>query len=262
MRVAAAQLECDGVVVSIGDRILCRGLSFIAEPGQCWALLGPNGAGKTTLLTALAGLRAPDAGEIRWRGVSLAAWPRRALARERALMPQQTHDEFGATVLETALTGRHPHLPRWQWESVEDERRASRALAAVELSPDIAPERDVRTLSGGERQRLALAALLTQDAELLLLDEPTAHLDLRHQLRTVDLLGRLAREQQKTAIVALHDVNLAARFCDHCLLLRGGEARHGAIDTVITPASLEWLYGHPMQAVPLPETHRPLFVPR
>jgi iron complex transport system ATP-binding protein len=257
------RLECAGVTLAIGGKTICSELELTVAAGEIWAVLGPNGAGKTTLLTALAGLRECDAGMIRLDGVSLADWPRRALAQRRGFMPQHAHDEFGGSLLDTALAGRHPHLGRWAWETGEDQRIAGAALAAVELDAGhFDPLRDVRTLSGGERQRLALAALLAQDPQLLLLDEPTSHLDLRHQLRTLDLLSRLRTEQGKTIVVALHDVNLAARFCDHVLLLRDGEARAGARQEMLTVEQLEWLYRHPLTAVPVAGTQRTLFAPR
>jgi iron complex transport system ATP-binding protein len=257
------RLECTGVTLTIGGKAICRELQLTIAAGETWAVLGPNGAGKTTLLTALAGLRDCDGGTIRLDGISLSDWPRRSLAQRRGFMPQHAQDEFGGSLLDTALAGRHPHLGRWAWETANDQRIAGAALAAVELdAAHFDPLRDVRTLSGGERQRLALAALLAQDPQLLLLDEPTSHLDLRHQLRTLDLLSRLRSEQNKTIVVALHDVNLAARFCDRVLLLRDGETRAGTRQEMLTVEQLEWLYRHPMLAVPVAGTQRTLFAPR
>lgn len=259
---SASVLECASLAVSIAGRSLCQELSFCVRAGECWAVLGPNGAGKTTLLTTLAGLRTPAAGTIRVHGRDLAAWPHRALARERALLPQTTHDELGATVLETALAGRHPHLGRWQWEGRNDMAIAQAALDAVELTPQVALERSVLTLSGGERQRLAIAGALAQQATLLLLDEPTAHLDLRHQVRTLDLLVRLARDGDKAIVVTLHDVNLAARFCDYALFMRDGQTRQGPRTALFRSETLEWLYEQPMQEVATASDARPLFFPR
>jgi iron complex transport system ATP-binding protein len=246
-------MRCEGLSLAIAGRALCRDLRFEVRAGECWALLGPNGAGKTTLLSTLAGFLRPETGRILLHERPLGEWPRRELARYRAFLPQQLHDEFGGTVLETALTGRHPHLARWQWESSADEAIAEAALATMDVLPAIAAARDVRTLSGGERQRVALAAVLAQDAELLLLDEPTAHLDLRHQLQLAATLSDLARRRGKAMVVALHDVNLALRFCDHALLIRDGEARAGHSYEMLTAEQLSWLYGQPMQAVRLPQ---------
>jgi iron complex transport system ATP-binding protein len=146
-------------------------------------------------------------------------------ARRRAVLPQDDSDAFAATVLETALVGRHPHLSRWQWESAADLAIARAALAAMDIGG--AEARDVRTLSGGERRRVALAALLTQQPELLFLDEPSSHLDLAHQLALLDRLAGLARTGSKAVLMVLHDVNLAVRCCDHALLLDGGVAQAG-----------------------------------
>ena len=259
---SAITLECDALSLALGTKTLCRDLSFAVRAGECWALLGPNGAGKTTLLTTLAGLRNADRGHVRIAGKALADWPRRALARYRAFVPQQVHDEFGGTVLETALTGRHPHLSRWQWEGVEDERIARAALDAVALTPEIAVDRDVATLSGGERQRLAIAAALAQTADLMLLDEPTAHLDLRHQMRALDLLRELVRAENKSVVIAMHDVNLASRLCDHAVLMRDGEARCGTRDEMLTIAQLEWLYQQPLQEARVAGDQGVFFAPR
>jgi iron complex transport system ATP-binding protein len=237
-------------------------LSFAVHSGECWALLGPNGAGKTTLLSALAGLRKTQSGRILVRNESLDGRPSRELARYRAFLPQHTYDEFGGTVLETALTGRHPHLGRWHWESEEDERIACAALDAMGLTPEVAPSRDVTTLSGGERQRLALAAMLAQAPQLMLLDEPLAHLDVRHQMRVLDVLRRMVRDENKTVVVVLHEVNLAVRLCDHALLMRDGEVRCGPRDTMLTAANQEWLYQQPMLEARVPGDPLAYFTPR
>ncbi len=239
-------LTVEGLSVEVGGKRICHDLSFELEPSQCWGVLGGNGAGKTTLLHTLAGLHAPVAGQISIAGRPLAQWPRKELARTIGLLPQDSFDPFPATVLETALIGRHPHLRAWQWEGAEDMESARAALAAAGLE-DTA-ERQVDTLSGGERRRLAIATLLTQQPDLYLLDEPNNHLDLRHQIALLSLL--VERAQGGGIMMTLHDVNLAARFCDHLLLLFGdGEAMAGPANIMLQEDNLSRLYGHPIRRI-------------
>jgi iron complex transport system ATP-binding protein len=236
-----AILTAHALTVTIAEIVVCRELDFTVAPGQCWAILGRNGAGKTTLLHTLAGLRAPAAGTIALDGRPLAMLSAREVARIRGLLTQDDSDAFGATVLETAMIGRHPHLSRWQWESAEDLRIAREALALMDIAD--AERRDVRTLSGGERRRAALAALLTQQPRLFLLDEPSSHLDLAHQLAVLRRLTALARDQRSALIMVLHDLNLAWRFCDHVLMLDHGTAIGGPASELLTAERLSKVYG-------------------
>lgn len=232
----------------IGEKQICRDLNLSVQRGERWGVLGINGVGKTTLLHTLAGLRAPLAGEVRLNGVPLAALSRRQAALICGVMLQDSDDAFPASVMETALIGRHPHLKPWEWESAEDERIARAALHAVGL--DDMTQRSTHTLSGGERRRLALAALLTQSPDLFLLDEPVNHLDLHHQIETLDLLTQQVAQQGKTMLMVLHDVNLAARYCDYLLLLFGdGETLQGPMQAVLNEANLQRLYHHPVRSV-------------
>ena len=252
-----ALLRVTGLTVRIAALTVCRNLEFSVMPGQCWAILGRNGAGKTTLLHTLAGLRPAAAGMIELAGRPLEQWSSRDIARRRAVLPQDDSDAFAATVLETALVGRHPHLSRWQWEGAEDLAIARAALAAMDIGS--AEARDVRTLSGGERRRVASAGLLTQQPELMFLDEPSSHLDLAHQLALLDRLAGLARGENKAALMVLHDVNLAARCCDHALLLDGGVAQAGSAQELLTSERLSRLYGVALRAI---DTERgPVFAP-
>jgi len=237
----AAILAARGLTVTIAGIGVCRDLDFSVAGGQCWAILGRNGAGKTTLLHTLAGLRAPAAGTIALDGRPMAAMPAREVARVRGLLTQDDSDAFGATVLETAMIGRHPYLSRWQWESADDLRIAREALKSMDIAG--AEQRDVRTLSGGERRRAALAALLAQQPRLMLLDEPSSHLDLAHQLAVLRQLSALARDERRALIMVLHDVNLARTFCDHVLMLDHGTATVGAAAELLTAERLSKIYG-------------------
>ena len=230
----------------MGRRTLVRDLSLRVAPGELWCVIGANGSGKTTLLHTLAGLRAPDAGSVRLSGRPLHEWSANDAARLRGLLPQTLHDAFSASALDVVLMGRHPHLARWAWEDDADRDVARAALAAVDLTAFV--DRDVTSLSGGERQRVGIAALLAQDPMLLLLDEPVAHLDLRHQIVVLEHLGALARSRSKAVVLSIHDLNLARRYATHALVLVGnGHAPvQGTADEAMTAATLSAAFGHPV----------------
>jgi len=241
------RLSCRGLALSVAGRTLAAGLDLDVRAGECWVIVGPNGAGKTTLVATLAGLASPAAGEIAYDGIALAGLGPRERAKRRGYLPQDSIDFFPASVLETALVGRHPHLARWQWESAADVRLARSALAAFGLAGLDA--RDARTLSGGERRRLALAALVAQDPALLLLDEPSSHLDLGAQVDALDTLTALARDKAKAIVMVLHDLHLALRYADHAVALGRGRALAGAAGDILTGAALSELFGHRLVAV-------------
>lgn len=250
-------LRTEALGLQAGHRVLVDDLSFAVQPGELWALIGPNGSGKTTLLHALAGVQPPQSGRIQLGGRLLADWPPGEAACLRGLLPQVIADSFSAQVLELVLIGRHPHLARWAWEGPEDGALARAALAAVDLAGF--ETRDVLTLSGGERQRVALAALLAQDPLLLLLDEPLAHLDLHHQIALMQHLQGLTRSAGKALVFSVHDLNLAARFATHALVL-GPHGHHaGTAATVLDEAILGAAFGHALRRVRVGEHW--LFVP-
>ncbi|MCO6411956.1 MAG: ABC transporter ATP-binding protein [Thiogranum sp.] len=252
-------LRCVDLSVQIADVVVTRNLQLSIEAGQCWCILGRNGVGKTTLLHTLAGLRTARSGSIALNGRALAAYKRRSLARQLGILFQNHEDPFPATVLESVLQGRHPHLRAWQWESAEDNAIARQALAQFGL--EAFAGRNVQTLSGGERQRVALATLLAQDTQLLLLDEPSNHLDLHQRLEALGRLVSFCRANNKALVMVLHDINLAARFADHALLVLGdGETRHGRQSDILDTGILERLYGHPLVRLDTPGG--PAWLPR
>jgi iron complex transport system ATP-binding protein len=248
----APLLEARRLTVSIGNNSVCRDLDLVLQPGERLAILGRNGAGKSTLLSVLAGLRAAQAGTVLLKGSSYSALGPRQSALVRGWLPQSRGDAFASTVLETALVGRHPHLARWDWESASDAKIVRKALTAVDLAEF--EQRDVQTLSGGERQRLAIATLLTQEPQLFLLDEPIAHLDLKHQIAMLDLFANAARDANANAnasvIMVLHEPALAWRFCDRALLIYGdGTTESGPVKEMLTAERLSALYQYPLQAI-------------
>lgn len=243
----AALLETRGLGLRVGGRTLVQGLDLRLQRGQVWALLGPNGSGKTSLLHALAGLVPPQAGSVALAGKPLAQWPAGEAACLRGLLPQALHDAFPATAMEIVLLGRHPHRPRWGFDDEADRQIAAQALQAVDMQ-DFAG-RDVLGLSGGERQRVGIAALLAQQSLLLLLDEPTAHLDLHHQVMVLGRLRALALEEGRCVLLALHDLHLARRFATHALLLGGGTHRLGPADEVMQAGALTAAFGHEIRRI-------------
>ena len=245
-------LRAERLDVSIGPVQVCAALELEIRPGECWCILGRNGAGKTTLLHTLCGLHAADTGQVLLNGHALGSLSRKTIARGVGLLLQDHDNAFPATVLETALVGRHPWLGTLQWESDDDRARAREALRETGLAG--METRMTTTLSGGEQRRLDLATLLTQNPDVYLLDEPTNHLDLHHQVRILKLLRTLADNYQRAICMALHDINLAIRYCNRFLLLFGdGKTAQGNRDAVLTRANLERLYQHELRQIDTPD---------
>jgi len=218
-----------------------RDVSVDIGHGSITGLLGPNGCGKTSLLKLLAGIVAPHSGQVTLDGQRLSALSRRAVARQIAVVPQETHPAFDYTALEMVLMGRHPHLGAFQIEGPGDIGLAYDALDATGTAH--LADRAYMTLSGGEKQRVVIASALAQQPRVLLLDEPTASLDLGYQLEVAALLRQLSREQDVTMVMATHDLNLAASMCDTLALLRDGRLLgHGPTDEVLTAAMVRQLY--------------------
>jgi iron complex transport system ATP-binding protein len=239
-----AGLTAAGVSVQGGMRELVRDLSVEFAAGEVVAVLGRNGSGKTLTLHTLAGLRPPARGEVCLDDVPIPELSRRAVALRLGLLPQDLEDAFVTSAIETVLIGRHPHLALWQWESVEDERLARAALAAVDMADFAARRTD--TLSGGEQRRVAVASLLAQQPAIFLLDEPTNHLDPHHQLAVLGVFRELANAG-RTVITTLHDPTLAARFADRVLLLFGdGRWSLGPVASALSATTLSELYLTPM----------------
>lgn len=244
----ATLLEARSLNVSIGSLTICRGLNLAVEAGQSWCVLGPNGAGKTTLLRALAGLQTVDQGELTLDARPLAELSRRQVARQLGMLSQHTDFVFEASCEETALVGRHPHLGPWGRESRQDRLLARQALACLGLGA--LGERSCMQLSGGEKRRLAMAQLLVQDPAVMLLDEPSNHLDPSHQIMILDEVYRRVHAGRRAAVMALHEVNLASCYCSHLLMLFGdGQWEAGPTPELLDAERLSRLYGCTMRLV-------------
>lgn len=209
--------------------------------GELVGIIGPNGSGKTTLLKLLAGTLRPVAGAVSLDGRQLSAWSRREAARRISYVPQETQTSFDFNVLEIVLMGRFPHLATFALEGPEDLAIARQALASTGMSAF--EDRPFATLSGGEKQRVVIAGALAQSPELLLLDEPTASLDIRHQLEVAALLERLNRDRGVTMVLSTHDLNFAASICQQLVLIRGGRTLAlGPTERVLNAANVRALY--------------------
>jgi len=234
-------IELDAVTVTLGGRPVVRGVTATVEPGEWVALIGPNGAGKTSLLRAIAGLVRCD-GRIVLLGTPAATLDRRERARRLALVPQEPETPPWLTVAEYVLLGRTPHLGPLAREGAADRGAAWRALARLDLEPFA--DRALGTLSGGERQRAVVARALAQEASIVLLDEPTAALDIGHQQQALDLLEALRGSEGLTLVAAMHDLTLAAQYADRVLLLDGGRVvADGPPADVLTEEMLAQHYG-------------------
>ncbi len=234
--------------VDVPGRRLLDGVTLDLPAGRMIALIGHNGSGKSTLLRALARQVAPAAGQAWFEDRALADWRPRDYARRLAFLPQHPPPAEGMTVRELVALGRYPWHGAMGRFSATDDAAVAAALAECALEP--LAGRLVDTLSGGERQRAWLAMMVAQAAHALLLDEPISALDIAHQVEVLSLVRRMCHDQGRSAVIVLHDVNMAARFCDHVVALRGGRlAMQGTPADLMRPETLAAIYGLPMQVL-------------
>ena len=257
---AKSALEVHGISFGYNGGLLLKDISFTVATGELIALIGPNGSGKTTLLKIMLGLLPPSSGEVTLLGQTLATYQPKARARTIAYVSQQPALSFPLTVRELVALGRYPHGTRGQ-VTTADRLAIDSALdrtAAKDLS-----NRQFNSLSGGEKQKILIARALAQSSRVLLLDEPTLHLDLQFQLQILSALKRLCVEERITVITVLHDVNLASLFADKALLLSSGELRgFGPVAEVMDETSIKELLGVDMKAIAGETPGVRYFVPR
>lgn len=246
----------DQVDVVLDSFHVLKGISAEIHAGELMGIIGPNGSGKSTLLRTLAGILSPASGTVKLDGREVSTIPRAELARKLAVVPQDCTVAFDYSVLEIVLMGRTPHLGRLGFESKADLDVALWALQETNLLS--LADRRVSALSGGERQRVMIARALAQQAGILFLDEPTAHLDINYQVETLCLIKRLNVEQGKTVVVVLHDVNLAAEFCDRLMMLSDGRIYAcGEPNEVLTAENMQKVYGTGVTVRKHPTSGRP-----
>lgn len=253
-------LKIENLSVSYGARRVLRAVSLDLQAGEVLALIGPNGAGKSTLVRAASGVIPVQAGRVGVNGDDLLALSAMRRARYLAVVPQATSLPPAFTAWETVLLGRTPYLNFLGQVSTKDEEIARQALQKVDAF-DLA-ERRVGELSGGEQQRVLLARALAQSTPILLLDEPTVHLDLQHQVALMEIVRSLAHNDNLAVLIALHDLNLAARYADRVALLVAGEIKAaGTPRQVLTPEIISKAYHLPVQVIPHPYADVPLVLP-
>lgn len=255
-----SDLRTERLTLAYEDDPVVAGLDLLIPSGRITALVGPNGCGKSTLLRGLARLLRPRGGTVYLDGASIFTMPTKELARRLGILPQGPVAPEGLTVRELVAQGRHPHQKWFQQWREEDERATERALSITGME-DLA-DRPVDALSGGQRQRAWIAMTLAQDTEVLLLDEPTTFLDMAHQMEVLQLLERLNREEGRTIVMVLHDLNAASRYADHVVAISEGRVRAaGTPREVVTREMLREVFGVEARMVPDPETGAPLCIP-
>jgi iron complex transport system ATP-binding protein len=249
-------LTLEDVSFNYGGTWALRGIDLQIRDSEIVGILGPNGSGKTTLLKIMDGILIPHQGEVLVRRKSLLGLKRAEIARELAMVSQESHFRFEFSVLEVVLMGRFPHMGRLQFEGDRDMQVALSALEATHTR-ELA-ERSIHRISGGEKQRVLIARALAQEPKVILLDEPTAFLDLRYKREIFQLISSLSADKGLAVIMVTHDVDLSAQYCHRLVLLKNGEIyRAGDPESVITPANVQAVYECPVVVDRNPSTGTP-----
>lgn len=250
-------LQVHELTFAFGPRRVLSGVSLSAAAGEMVGVIGPNGSGKSTLLRSICGVLRPGSGRVLVEGEDLARLSRVRVAQKVAVVPQDPHLPDAFTVWEVVLLGRTPYLKLLQAEGPRDFAVVQRALDLCGVA-EFAGRR-MGDLSGGERQRVVIARALAQEPQLLLLDEPTSHLDITHQTAILDLISSLSREQGLAVVAVFHDLNLAAQYCHRLALLSGGRIlAEGSPSEVITAENVSRAYGAEVEIVPHPRNNQPV----
>lgn len=251
------KLEMQNTTLAYGHKVVVEDMTFQVRPGKMVGLVGPNGCGKSTIIKALSRVISPSSGKILLDGKDVSRISRRDLARLVGVVPQLSLLPSAFTAFEIVLMGRNPHLGLLQYEGPKELAIAWRAMERT--STQHLAECRVSELSGGEIQSIAITRVLAQEAKAILLDEPTANLDIGRQVEILDLIKKMCRENNLTVLAALHDLNLAAQYCDRLLLINNGRIHaEGTPKDVITPQNIKDVYGaegcvytHPVNGLPV-----------
>jgi len=254
-------MKIDQLGFRYGDPWVLRGVTFSFAQGDFVGVLGPNGSGKSTLLRLLAGILTPREGQALLEGRPVHTMKRREVARRIAVVPQSYEGIFAFSAREVVLMGRSPHLPSWSFEAPHDFEVVERVMEQTDTRELAA--RPLDQLSGGERQRVLIARALAQEPRLLLLDEPTAFLDIRHQVEILNLIKTFNKKEKLAVVAVTHDINLASLYCDRIILLdRGVVHDDGVPEAVLTARNIECVYGTPVLTSRHELTGRPVVAPR
>lgn len=235
-------LSCENLSFSYGREPTIKDVSFTLTNAKFYGIVGPNGCGKTTLLDLLTGNRKQDKGSIKLYGKPLERYGKRELAQQLALVPQEYDTGFGFSVEELVLMGRHPHIPRFASPSQADWEAVDRAMEAIAI--DDLRHRLASTLSGGQKQRTVVARALAQDTPFLLFDEATSSLDIKYTLQIFNLVKELVADEGRTVVAVMHNLNLAAAYCDEVIIMNSGRIEaFGKTDATLTPATIAKVFG-------------------
>ncbi len=245
------KLRLDNISLGYNKQTVLHNISLEANPGEMLGIIGPNGSGKSTVIRGITQLIKPSSGHIFLDGKNIADMSHRHLAQLVAVVPQNPTLPELFTALEVVLMGRTPHLGLLRYEGEQDLAIVQKAMKATQTLAFA--ERRVGEMSGGERQRLTIARALAQEPKMILMDEPTANLDINYQIETLDLAHQLCREQGLIVVVTLHDLNLAAQYCDRLIMLSGGKVYcHGTPEAVINAKTIKEVYGAEVYVYPHP----------
>ena len=254
------RLEANSINLSYGKKTIINDLDIKIPKGEVTILIGANGSGKSTLLRALARLMKPDNGQIILDGENIFKLPTKEVAKNLSILPQNPNAPEGMTVFQLVKQGRYPYQSLFQQWSKEDEKVVNKALQETKMVE--LKDRTVDSLSGGQRQRAWIAMTLAQNTEIILLDEPTTYLDLAHQVEILDLLDELNKNEDRTIVMVLHDLNLAFRYADHIVAIRDKEIyAEGKPYEVVTPEMVRNVFGMKCRIINDPVSDTPLCVP-
>jgi iron complex transport system ATP-binding protein len=235
-------LEVRDVDFYYGDNKAIDGISLTLEPAKFYGILGPNGCGKTTFLDLVMQNRKPCSGTIEYKGRNIKSYSRLKLAREISLVPQDFYINFPFTVRDIVLMGRHPHIPRFAFPSSKDLDIVNEAMGKMGI--DVFGNKYITELSGGEKQRVIFARAMAQDTPVLILDEVTSNMDIQHTLNSLDIMAYQVESKGRTVIAALHDLNLAAAYCDELIFMKSGKiVSQGPTCEVLSETNIKNVFG-------------------